>query len=133
MLVLTDTDGAVKAWTSAGSMGFKNSRKGLPVAAEEAAEELAHMAINQPSIQQTKQQAQAHVFFTSMPPTTAEELARKAIKLGFGSAIVKIKGMGPNRHYAVQSLATAGVRITRIMDVTPTVYNGCRAPKRRRV
>eukprot|EP00798_Chlamydomonas_sp_ICE-L_P014239 gene14239-20211_t len=27
MLVLTDTDGAVKAWTSAGSMGFKNSRK----------------------------------------------------------------------------------------------------------
>ena len=63
----------------------------------------------------------------------AEELAKKALKLGYGSATVKLKGVGNNKQYVIQSLATNGMQLTRLTDVTPTPYNGCRRPKRRRV
>lgn len=63
----------------------------------------------------------------------AEELAKKAMKLGYGSASVKLKGVGNNKQYVVQSLAANGMQLTRLTDVTPIPYNGCRRPKRRRV
>ena len=34
---------------------------------------------------------------------------------------------------AIQALATAGLQIRSIRDVTPIPHNGCRPPKRRRV
>ena len=37
-LVITDTEGNVIAWSSAGAVGFKGSRKGTPFAAQSAAE-----------------------------------------------------------------------------------------------
>lgn len=63
----------------------------------------------------------------------AEELARKALQLGYSSVQVRLKGPGSNKQYAVQSLAAAGLRITSLADVTPIPYNGCRPPKKRRV
>src|SRR5919106_6238348 len=37
IVTITDADGAVVAWSSAGGIGFKGSRKGTPFAATQAA------------------------------------------------------------------------------------------------
>ena len=37
IITLTDPDGRVVSWASAGSLGFKGSRKGTPYAAQQAA------------------------------------------------------------------------------------------------
>jgi len=55
------------------------------------------------------------------------------LNLGYGSVTVKLKGAGSNKQVAVQSLHAAGLRIKTLMDITGIPYNGCRAPKRRRV
>jgi small subunit ribosomal protein S11 len=44
---LTDPTGEVIAWSSAGHLGFKGSRKGTPYAAQLAAEDAAKKAIEQ--------------------------------------------------------------------------------------
>lgn len=62
----------------------------------------------------------------------ADELARKALKLGFYSVVVRLNGMGKNKQYAVQALHKAGLRISQLQDVTPIAYNGCRLPRKRR-
>lgn len=41
IISITDTDGNILAWDSAGSVGFKGSRKGTPFAAQVAAESVA--------------------------------------------------------------------------------------------
>ena len=46
---------------------------------------------------------------------------------------VKIKGPGGGREAAVRALQAAGLKVTKIMDVTPIPHNGCRPPKKRRV
>ncbi|KXZ46750.1 hypothetical protein GPECTOR_41g715 [Gonium pectorale] len=63
----------------------------------------------------------------------AEELARRALALGYGKVAVQLKGPGNTKQYAVQSLAAGGLVLTSLADVTPIPYNGCRQPKRRRV
>ncbi len=98
-VVLTDLNGQVKTYTSGGSVGFKNSGKSTPLAAERA----------------------------------AAELARRALEKGFFSVSVRLRGMGRNKQIAVQALAAAGVAVTQLREVTPTPYNGCRLPRRRRV
>jgi len=45
-ITITDPKGDVVAWASAGSAGFKGSRKGPPFAAQVAAERAARMAID---------------------------------------------------------------------------------------
>jgi small subunit ribosomal protein S11 len=44
IITLTDTQGNVIAWSSAGACGFKGSRKGTPFAAQVAAEKAAKKA-----------------------------------------------------------------------------------------
>lgn len=44
IITITDQGGAVVAWTSGGSVGFKGSRKSTPYAAQVAAEEAARRA-----------------------------------------------------------------------------------------
>ena len=44
IITITDQDGAVVAWTSGGSVGFKGSRKSTPYAAQVAAEQAARKA-----------------------------------------------------------------------------------------
>lgn len=48
-------------------------------------------------------------------------------------AVVLVRGIGSARESAVRSLASGGLTITSIQDITPIPHNGVRAPKRRRV
>ena len=52
---------------------------------------------------------------------------------GMKSVEVRVKGPGSGRESAVRALASAGLHIQSIKDVTPIPHNGCRPPKRRRV
>ena len=96
---VTDPDGRVVCWSSAGSLGFKGSRKGTPFAAQQAG-------------------------------LRAGNLARDH---GMKTVEVRVKGPGAGRESAIRTLATAGLEVRAIKDVTPIPHNGCRPPKRRRV
>lgn len=64
----------------------------------------------------------------------AEDAARAAIEqYGLKKVAVNLRGPGTGRESALRSLQSAGLKITRIRDVTPIPHNGCRPPKRRRV
>ena len=63
----------------------------------------------------------------------AETAAKAAMEHGLKSVEVYVKGPGAGREAAIRALATAGLEITVIRDVTPIPHNGCRPPKRRRV
>ena len=63
----------------------------------------------------------------------SEEAAKKAVDHGMRTVEVFVKGPGSGRESAVRALATAGLEVTMIKDVTPVPHNGCRPPKRRRV
>ena len=63
----------------------------------------------------------------------AVEAAKRAMSYGMVEAEVEIKGPGAGRESAVRGIATAGIEVTAIRDVTPVPHNGCRPPKRRRV
>jgi small subunit ribosomal protein S11 len=98
-VAITDSDGRVICWSSAGSLGFKGSRKGTPFAAQQAAMRVANAARDH----------------------------------GMRSVEVRVKGPGAGRESAIRALATAGLEVRNIKDVTPIPHNGCRPPKRRRV
>ena len=99
LITITDTTGNAVSWSSAGSRGFRGSRKGTPFAAQIA----------------------------------AEDAAKKAVEHGMKSVSVMIKGPGAGRESALRAIASAGLRVNFIRDVTPIPHNGCRPPKRRRV
>jgi small subunit ribosomal protein S11 len=46
MITITDPQGNVVSWASAGQAGFKGSRKGTPFAAQQAAERAARIAVD---------------------------------------------------------------------------------------
>ncbi len=46
IITLTDLKGNTKFWTSAGTLGFKNSRKSTTYAAQAAAEQVANKSLN---------------------------------------------------------------------------------------
>jgi small subunit ribosomal protein S11 len=99
LVSITDPDGNLVCWSSAGSLGFKGSRKGTPFAAQQAALRVANAARDH----------------------------------GMRSVEVRVKGPGSGRESAIRALATAGLEVRNIRDVTPIPHNGCRPPKRRRV
>ena len=103
IITLTDKFGNTIAWSSAGLLGFKGSRKNTPFAATQAAQK------------------------------AAEEVARKGMDNGLRQIDVHVRGPGPGREAAIRSLNGAGLNVTSIRDVTPLPHNGCRPPKRRRV
>jgi small subunit ribosomal protein S11 len=71
---------------------------------------------------------------TSFAATVAaENCAREALGLGVRRVHVRVQGPGAGRESAIQALATAGLHIMSIRDVTPIPHNGCRPPKKRRV
>jgi len=63
----------------------------------------------------------------------ATEVAQSAFDAGMRSVAVNVKGPGAGRESAVRAMATVGLKVTEIRDVTPIPHNGCRPPKRRRV
>jgi small subunit ribosomal protein S11 len=63
----------------------------------------------------------------------AEDAVKKAMEQGMKTAAVLVKGPGAGRESALRAVAAAGLKVTRIQDVTPIPHNGCRPAKRRRV
>lgn len=63
----------------------------------------------------------------------AEDAARKAVENGMRTVQVYVSGPGAGRESALRALASVGLRVSYIEDVTPIPHNGCRPPKRRRV
>ena len=63
----------------------------------------------------------------------AENAGRAAQEQGIKTLDVRIKGPGPGRESSVRALASLGIRINSISDVTPVPHNGCRPQKRRRI
>lgn len=63
----------------------------------------------------------------------AEQAGREAMGLGVRKVAVRVQGPGSGRESAIQALASAGLHIQSIQDVTPLPHNGCRPPKKRRV
>ena len=99
IVTIADGEGRTLSWKSAGSLGFRGSRKGTPFAAQQAAMNAAN-------------QAREH---------------------GVRSLDVRVNGPGSGRESAIRALASAGIEVRSIKDVTPIPHNGCRPPKRRRV
>ena len=65
--------------------------------------------------------------------TAAEHAAKIAVDQGMKTVEAYVRGPGSGREAAIRALATAGLEVTLIRDVTPIPHNGCRPPKRRRV
>jgi small subunit ribosomal protein S11 len=63
----------------------------------------------------------------------AESAAKRAMENGMRQVEVFVKGPGAGRESAIRAIASAGLEIVAIKDVTPIPHNGCRPPKRRRV
>ena len=63
----------------------------------------------------------------------ATEASRAAYDAGLRTAEIYVKGPGSGREAAIRAIDVAGIKVTRIKDVTPVPHNGCRPPKRRRV
>lgn len=62
----------------------------------------------------------------------AEKAGKAASDAGMKTVDVFVKGLGAGRESAIRSLATAGLEVKTITDVTPIPHNGCRPPKKRR-
>ena len=99
IVTLTNMNGEVISWSSAGKKGFRGSKKNTPYAAQVA----------------------------------SEEFSKVAYDLGLRKVKVFVKGPGNGRESAVRAMATVGLQVTEIVDVTPLPHNGCRPAKRRRV
>lgn len=99
IVTVTDLNGNVICWSTAGACGFKGTKKGTPYAAQIA----------------------------------AERAMKEAINHGLKEVDIKVKGPGPGRETAIRAIATTGVKIRSIRDVTPIPHNGCRPKKKRRV
>lgn len=99
IISLTNKQGQVISWSSAGKAGFRGSKKNTPYAAQMAANEAAGVAYD----------------------------------AGMRSAEVYVKGPGSGREAAIRAIDGAGIKVTKIKDVTPIPHNGCRPPKKRRV
>lgn len=63
----------------------------------------------------------------------AEQAGKEAAALGVKRVHVRVQGPGSGRESAIQALASAGLQVKSIQDVTPLPHNGCRPPKKRRV
>lgn len=63
----------------------------------------------------------------------AENCGREAVNLGLRRVHVRVQGPGSGRESAIQALASVGLKVVSIRDVTPIPHNGCRPPKKRRV
>lgn len=63
----------------------------------------------------------------------SEQLAEKAKGIGISDIGVYVKGVGAGRESAIRALASNGLAINFIKDITPLPHNGPRAQKVRRV
>lgn len=88
IITICDTQGNVVAWSSAGAIGFKGSRKGTPFAAQQAADNVARKAMDH-----GMHSIQVHV----RGPGSARESALRSLQLA-GLNISLIKDVTPIPH-----------------------------------
>src|SRR6187200_1462786 len=88
---VTNKQGQVISWSSAGKMGFRGSKKNTPYA----------------------------------PQTAAQDAAKVATDAGLRKVDVYVKGRGAGREGAIRALATNGIEVVMLKDVTPLPHNGC--------
>jgi small subunit ribosomal protein S11 len=69
-------------------------------------------------------------YAAQMAATTAAQIAFDG---GMRNVQVYVKGPGSGREAAIRAIDGAGLKVTRIQDLTPIPHNGCRPPKKRRV
>ncbi len=65
--------------------------------------------------------------------TAAENAIRKAREHGMQQVDVNVKGPGSGREAALRALASEGMKVSFIRDITPIPHNGCQSPKMRRI
>ena len=56
-------------------------------------------------------------------------LVKKTLSLNVNLIELKIKGFGPGRNYIAKELIKEGIKIKRIIDISPLIFNGCRLSK----
>jgi small subunit ribosomal protein S11 len=66
-------------------------------------------------------------------PVAAGDAAAKAMEHGLKNVSIRVSGPGAGRESALRAIASSGLKVAEIRDVTPIPHNGCRPPKRRRV
>ena len=89
MITITDTDGRALCWSSAGSVGFKGSRKGTPYAAQQASATAAAAARDQYGLKSVEVRVKG--------PGSGRESAVRALS-SVGLHIVHIKDITPIPH-----------------------------------
>jgi len=62
-----------------------------------------------------------------------QDAAKVAHDAGVRKVDVLVSGPGAGRESAIRTIATAGIEVSMIRDITPIPHNGCRPPKKRRV
>lgn len=98
-VTVTDMNGNVISWCTAGKLGYKGSRKSTAYVAQ----------------------------------LVGAEAAKQAMDCGMREIEIRIKGPGAGRESAARGIASVGLDVSLLVDVTPIPHNGCRPPKRRRV
>jgi small subunit ribosomal protein S11 len=63
----------------------------------------------------------------------AQDCGKAAYEAGLRKVKVYVKGPGAGRESAIRTIASSGIEVSEIVDITPIPHNGCRPPKRRRV
>lgn len=88
LVMITDVQGNAVAWSSAGALGFKGSRKSTPFAAQMAAEAAAKSAMDQ---------GMKHVEVSVKGPGAGREAAIRALQAA-GLEITAIRDVTPVPH-----------------------------------
>jgi len=89
IITVTDLDGQVLCWSSAGQVGFKGTKKGTPFAAQKAAEEIIRKAKEGFQLQKVRVVVKG--------PGSGRETAIRALQAG-GLRVVSIKEATPIPH-----------------------------------
>lgn len=99
LVTVTDPEGNAIARSSAGSSGFKGTRKSTPYASQIA----------------------------------SENAMKDAVTYGIQTVDIYMKGIGVGRDQSLRGIASSGVDILTIEDITSIAHGGCRKKKGRRV
>ncbi len=89
IITIADTEGAVVAWSSAGGIGFRGSRKGTPFAATQAATRAGHGA---------KAVGMRTVDVQVKGPGGGRESAIRALQASVGLSVKSIRDVTPIPH-----------------------------------
>jgi len=89
IITIADTEGAVVAWSSAGGIGFRGSRKGTPFAATQAATRAGHGA---------KAVGMRTIDVQVKGPGGGRESAIRALQASVGLSVKSIRDVTPIPH-----------------------------------